>query len=148
MTPSAAPPRRARSIGAVAAGFVATAALSLGVDVVMHATGLFPPWGASMSDALFLLALLYRVAFTILGGYLTASLAPARPMTHVWVLGGIGVVAATVGAVATWNAAPELGPHWYPIMLIVTALPCVWAGGTLRAARAATITRRYSSASP
>jgi hypothetical protein len=23
---------------------------------------------------------------------------------------------------------PEFGPHWYPVSLIVTALPCAWLG--------------------
>ena len=41
------------------------------------------------------------------------------------------VLAATAGAVATWNAGPAFGPHWYPLALVVTALPCVWAGGLL-----------------
>ena len=33
-----------KSIGAVLAGFVAVFVLSLGTDVVLHATGVFPPW--------------------------------------------------------------------------------------------------------
>ena len=41
----------------------------------------------------------------------------------------IGVL-AVVGAVVTWNK--DLGPHWYPLALIVTALPCAWVGGKLR----------------
>ena len=101
-----------RSVGAVVTGFVATALLSLGTDVVMHATGVFPPWGEPMSDGLFVWATVYRVAFTVLGGLVTARLAPRKPMMHV----------------------PEFGPKWYPISLIVTALPCVWAGGLLAGA--------------
>lgn len=125
--------RRGRSVVAVAVGFFATALLSLGTDVVMHATSVFPPWGQSMSDGLFVLASTYRVVYTLVGGYLTATLAPRRPMWHVMVLGAIGIVAATIGAVATWNAGPAFGPRWYPLLLVVTALPCVWAGGMLRA---------------
>lgn len=120
-----------RSIGAVVAGFVATALLSIGGDVVMHATGVFPPWGQPMSDGLFAWATIYRAAFTVLGGYITARLAPRKPMTHVLVLGALGIVAASAGALATWNRGPEFGPRWYPLLLIVTALPCVWAGGVL-----------------
>ena len=79
--------QRWRSVGAVVAGFIVTALLSVGTDAVMHAAGVF---------------------------------------------GAIGVVAATAGAVATWNAGPAFGPKWYPVLLIATALPCVWAGGRLR----------------
>ncbi|HMF94043.1 MAG TPA: hypothetical protein VKE96_07115 [Vicinamibacterales bacterium] len=120
---------RGRSIAALAGGFVTTAALSLGTDVLMHGLHVFPPWGEPMSDGLFVWATAYRVAFTVLGGYVTARLAPARPMWHVQVLGVVGLLAATAGAVATWNRVP--GPKWYPVLLILTALPCVWVGGLL-----------------
>lgn len=33
---------------------------------------------------------------------------------------------------------PEFGPKWYPILLVITALPCVWAGGMLVSARGKT----------
>jgi peptidoglycan/LPS O-acetylase OafA/YrhL len=113
------------------AGFVLTAGLSLGMDAVMHAAGVFPPWGEPMSDGLYAWATVYRVAFTVAGGYLTARLAPRRPMRHVIALGVVGLAAAAAGAAATWNAGPAFGPRWYPLALVVTALPCVWAGGLL-----------------
>ena len=136
MSERPAPPGLARSVIAVSAGFVATALLSIGADAVMHATGVFPPWGQPMSDALFVWATVYRVALTVLGGAITAYLAPRKPMTHVQVLGAIGIVAALAGTLATWNQGPEFGPKWYPILLVITALPCVWAGGMLVRARA------------
>jgi hypothetical protein len=120
-----------RSVGAVVAGFLCTALLSVGTDAFMHARGIFPPSGQAMSDGLFAWAATYRLVFTVLGGYVTAALAPRRPMSHVLILGAIGALAATAGAVATWDAGPEFGPRWYPILLLVTALPCVWAGGVL-----------------
>lgn len=127
------PPRTVPwSVAAVVAGFLVTAALSIATDMALHATGVFPPWGEPMSGGLFVWATIYRVVYTVLGGYVTASLAPRRPMAHVLVLGTIGIVAATVGAAATWNAGPAFGPKWYPLLLVATALPCVWAGGALR----------------
>ena len=135
MTPEVGSRGRWRSAGAVAGGFFLTALLSIGTDVIMHATGVFPPWGEQMSSGLFVWATVYRVVYTVLGGYATAALAPRRPMTHVMVLGAIGVLAATAGAVATWNAGPAFGPRWYPILLVVTAVPSVWVGGMLREAR-------------
>jgi len=109
--------------------------LSLGTDVVLHAVRVFPPWGQPMSDALFVLATAYRIVYTVGGGYITARLAPGRPMRHVIVLGCVGLVAATIGLVATWNSGPDLGPKWYPILLVVTALPCVWLGGRMYGSR-------------
>ena len=82
-----------------------------------------------MSDSRFLLATLYRTVYAILGSYVTARLAPDRPMQHALLGGAIGLVLATVGAAATWNKGPEFGPHWYPLALVATALPCAWAGG-------------------
>jgi len=118
-----------RGLKAVIAGFLATALLSLGTDVVLHALHVFPPWGEPMSSGLFVGATIYRMAFTVVGGFITARVAPRKPMTHVLVLGVIGIIAATAGLAATWNQGPEFGPKWYPILLVVTALPCVWIGG-------------------
>jgi len=124
-----------RSIGAVLAGIAAIFILSLGTDVILHATGIFPPWGQPMSNSLFILALAYRIVYGMAGGYLTARLAPNRPMTHALILGLLGVVLATIGTVATWNKGPEFGPHWYPIALIVTSIPCAWIGGKIASPR-------------
>ena len=129
---TAVPGRRTgRSVWAIVAGFLVVAVLSTAMDAVMHATGVFPPMGEPMSDSRFLLATAYRVALAILGCYVTARLAPARPMKHALIGGTIGLVLATIGAVATWNAGPAFGPHWYPLALVVTALPCAWLGGRL-----------------
>jgi hypothetical protein len=126
------PPRRIlRSIGAVVAGFFACFILSIGTDLVLHAAGVFPPWGQPMSNALFVLATVYRTIYTVAGGYITARLAPNRPMGHAWTLGIIGLFAAIAGTVATWNKGPEFGPKWYPLALVVLAIPCVWLGGKL-----------------
>ena len=121
-----------RRIGAVFAGMLAVFILSIATDAVLHATGVFPPWGEPMSDALFLLATAYRIVFGIAGGYIAARLAPDRPMQHALVYGAIGLVLSIAGAVATWNAGPAFGPRWYPLAPVATAMPCAWAGGRLR----------------
>ena len=113
------------------AGFFATFILSIGTDMLLHAAGVFPPWGQPMSNALFALATAYRTVYTVAGGYVTARLAPNKPMGHVWTLGVIGLLAAIAGTAATWNKGPEFGPKWYPLALVVLAIPCVWLGGKL-----------------
>ena len=117
-----------RSVVAVGAGFATTAMLSIGVDAVMHGVGFFPPIGQRMSDAMFVWATAYRVLFTILGGYVAAGLAPHAPIRHALWLGAVGTLAAVIGAVATLNRGPEFGPAWFPISLVITAMPCVWVG--------------------
>jgi hypothetical protein len=121
-----------RSIGAVFAGLLFIVILSLLTDVVMHATGVYPPWFQYMPDSLFLLATAYRVVYSLLGSYLTARLAPQRPMLHALILGVVGMVLSLAGALATWNKGPEFGPKWYPITLIAIAVPLAWLGGKLR----------------
>ena len=128
----AQPPRRmGRSIWAIVAGFLVVVILSIGTDAALHAAGVFPPVGQAMSDALFVLATAYRTVYAILGSYITAWLASHRPMRHVWIGCGIGLTIATIGAVATWNRVPSLGPHWYPIALIVLGFPTAWVGGKI-----------------
>lgn len=123
--------RTLRSIGAVVAGLLFVIIASTATDVLMHATGVFPPLGQPMSDSLFAVALAYRIVFGIGGGYITARLAPDRPMGHVLVLGAIGFVLSIAGAFATWNRGPAFGPNWYPLALVITAIPSVWLGGKL-----------------
>lgn len=131
MIEPSSPPRIGWSIIAVIAGLVTVVVTHVGTDIVMHAVGALPKPGEPMSHAHGALALAYRLAFSVLGGYVTALLAPSRPVTHAVVLGVIGLVLATLGAVATWNAGPAYGPVWYPLALVITALPCSWAGGRI-----------------
>lgn len=116
------------------AGFFATAILSTLGDLAMHGLGVFPAWGEPMSNRLFVLATVYRTIFTIAGGWITAFLAPNKPMGHALALGIIGTLVAIAGTVVTWNKGPEFGPHWYPISLIVLAIPAVLLGAKWRAA--------------
>lgn len=127
-------PRRLwRSIAAVFLGFLAVVVLSLGTDEIFHLLRVYPPWNEPMYGAgLCLLALSYRVVYTVVGGYITAKLAPYFPMTHVWVLAGIGLFMGTLGAVTT--IPMHLGPAWYPIAIAVTTVPCTWLGGILHRA--------------
>ena len=121
-----------RSIMAVVVGIVAGVLPTVISDAVLHASQVFPPLGQSMSDRLFVLATAYRIAFSTLGSYVIARLAPNRPARQALIGGIIGVILSAIGAAVTWNHVPSLGPQWYPIALIVTALPCAWLGGKVR----------------
>ena len=132
MTNTNQPRRLGRSIVAIVAGLLVIFVLSLGTDVVLHATGVYPPWFQYMPDSLFVVATAYRAVYSILGAYLTARLAPNRPMQHALILGVIGVVLSTLGAIGTWNKGPEFGPRWYPLALIALSLPLSWLGAKLR----------------
>ncbi len=120
-----------RRVGAVLAGLLFVIIITTATDALMHATGIFPPLGQPMADSLFVLALAYRIIYSIIGGYITARLAPDQPVKHALILGVIGFVLGLAGTVATWNRGPEFGPKWYPLLIMLTAIPSVWLGGKL-----------------
>lgn len=118
-----------KSIWAVVAGVLVIIVVTTLVDIVLHMAGVFPPMNQPINDALALLATSYRIVISVAGAWLTARLAPDKPMKHAMILGYVGVVLGLVGVVATWNLG--LGPRWYPISLVVLAMPQCWAGGRI-----------------
>jgi hypothetical protein len=120
-----------KSIWAVGAGALVVVGVTTLVDVVLHVAGVFPPLSEPINDALALLASSYRIVISIASAWLTARLAPKNPMRHAMVLGLIGFLLGLVGVVATWNLG--LGPRWYPISLVVLAIPQCWVGAKLYA---------------
>jgi hypothetical protein len=118
-----------RSVWAVVAGVLVTILVTTLVDVALHAAHVFPPMNQPIDDALAALATSYRIVISIGAAWLTARLAPQKPMKHALALGVVGTILGIVGVVAAWNLG--LGPRWYPIALAVLALPQCWAGGKL-----------------
>jgi hypothetical protein len=128
----AAPPWNRHGIVAVLAGLFANAILSSATDLALVAAGLFPPlheFGnpAYFSDSLLFLALLYRTAYGVFGCYLTARLAPRRPMAHSLALAGIGFAIGVAGAIATWG----IWQSWYSLAIIAVTLPSGWLGARI-----------------
>ena len=118
-----------KSIGAIFAGMLVVVVLSTSTDLILMKMGIFPPLEAGPYVSWMLaFALAYRCIYTISGGYLTAVLAPDKPMRHVIILGLIGLAASITGVIVGWN----LSAHWYPIALAITSLPCTWLGGKLK----------------
>ena len=126
-----------RRIGAGLAGLLFGAIGATLVDVILHSTGVFPAWGQPVSDSLLLLATAYRLVFNVASCYIAARLAPDKPMQHAMALGYIGVAVSAIATIVTWNKGPAFGPHWYPIGLAISAIPCAWIGGRLYLAQAA-----------
>ena len=116
-----------RSIGAIATGFLVTVVLSYATDFLMTKAGLLVEPFSNNPAWVVLLIILYRNIYNVAGCYIAARLAPKDPMKHAWILGGIGFALSLLGTIVMWN----LGTQWYPITLVVLALPCAWLGGKL-----------------
>ncbi len=119
-----------RSIVAIVVGFFAVALLSVVTDMILEKIGFFPPLAQPNAYVWWMLfiAFIYRTIFTVVGGYITAKLAPSKPVKHAVILGVIGMVFATLGTVANWDK----GAQWYPILLILISVPSTWFGGKLQ----------------
>ena len=113
-----------QSVLAVLAGVAVTVLLSLLTDR-------FIPYSQPMTNMQCVIATTYRTLYGIFGSYLIAQLAPNRPMGHAMVSGLLGTLAGIGGVFAALNATPSLGPLWYPVALVITALPAAWAGARI-----------------
>jgi hypothetical protein len=135
MTDAPAEPNTLRSIGVVAGGIILGIVVTLLTDIVLHAVHVFPPWGQPPPDGPLALATAYRVVYSTVASYVIARFAPNRPMMHAMIAGFLGFAVSIAGAVATWNNTAVFGPHWYPIALVVTALPSAWLGAKIHLLR-------------
>src|SRR5262245_49169076 len=97
-----------KSILAVVAGLLVIIVVTTLVDVLLHAVGVFPHVDVPIDDRLAAIATSYRIVISIAGAYLTARLAPERPMKHALILGVVGTFLGLLGVVATWGKG--LGP--------------------------------------
>lgn len=119
-----------RSILAIVAGLLINIVAALALDQLFHMIGVYPPWDEPMNEpGDNVLALAYRILIAIGASYVTARLAPSAPMRHALLLGAIGFVLSSLGAIVAANMA--LGPLWYPLLLVAITLPCAWIGARL-----------------
>src|SRR5262245_17335698 len=90
-----------RSVFAVIAGLVFTGVITTFVDMLLHATGFYPPMdqAQSLTHVQALVATGYRIPISVIGAWLTARMAPNRPMRHALILGVIGTILGLGGVV-------------------------------------------------
>lgn len=116
-----------KSIVAILAGLAVVVILSIATDLVLHMTNIMKDPFDDNPAWFIIIVIIYRNIYSALGSYLAARLAPDKPMRHAMILGGIGTALTIVGAASMWH----LPPHWYPISLIILALPSAWLGGKI-----------------
>jgi hypothetical protein len=118
------------SILAVLAGLVFIFLTHTGTDLILeHYEILTPPGKGFPNTGMLVGALCYRFVFSVVGCYITALLAPGRPMLHSLILGAIGVVLCIAGIFAA--IAMKLPDMWYPVALLLVTPLCAWLGGKL-----------------
>ncbi len=140
--PAELPPLRiGRRLAAIAAGFFTIFVLTLATDGLLRGLGVFPTEG-TMSDGLFALAAAHRLVASVAGAWLTARIAPDRPLRHALGLGVIGTVLGLIATLAHWNAGPEFCPKWCGLVLVVIAIPTAALGGFLGTPRESGPSRR------
>ncbi len=122
-----------KSALAILAGMITIIGLSIATDFILEQAGIFPSFTEQQEQGLFvtwmlLLALIYRCIYAVIGGYVTARFAPNEPLRHAIILGVLGFILSSIGAITMWDKSS----HWYPIALVLTAIPCTWLGGKLK----------------
>jgi hypothetical protein len=119
-----------RSAAAIVVGFVLIGLLAVSSDLALMRAfpAHFDAAGGTRNAALLLTTLGYVTAYATFGCWLTARLAPSRPMFHALVLGALGLAFNVVGSAMKWDTAPL----WYHVVGLGLTLPAAWLGGWLR----------------
>lgn len=125
-------PNTFRSILSILVAFVSVVVLSFGTDELLHLFAGFPPLGHVYTDRQFMWATLYRTIYGVIGSYITAALAPWKPMKHSLIGGAIGFGLSGLGLVGAVIAGPKMGPLWYPLALLIGVMPTAWLGAKIR----------------
>ena len=122
-----------QSVAAVIAGCVAIAITSFAANFAIGriVPDFFVP-GVSLSNSVVLVLILaYSIAFSGLGGYVTAWLAARSPMSHVIAL---TIVQLGGGIVAATQAGGAL-PRWFAVAVVILPAPAILFGGALKTRR-------------
>lgn len=126
-----------RSFLAVLAGFLAVALLVM-VGVAAATAAFVPgglasmrkaPAGVTLSSTYLAANLLVSFVAAVLGGWLTARLAPHVPMGHVMGLAALLIAMSIIGAMGETTQATQ--PEWYTITIAIAGVVGVLAGGWL-----------------
>ena len=119
-----------RSIVAIVVGFVVIAALAMGTDMLVLRAfpAAFNDAGVTNDLSILMLMAAYVAVYAITGCYVTARLAPDRPMRHALILGALGLAMNIAATISLWGTAPA----WYHILNLLLVMPYAWVGGRIR----------------
>lgn len=119
-----------RSVVAVLAGFILIPALNFATLGVLArvAPDRFPGGQPVTDTGALALVLVFVAVYGILGCYVTARLAPSRPMLHALILGVLGLAVSIPMTITGWDDAPA----WFSVYNLLAIMPYAWIGGRLR----------------
>jgi hypothetical protein len=122
-------PTNPRSSRAVITGLVVTAVLTLAGFSAARGLGLIVP-GTLPTENNFFLFNLCIMMFIMIGGYVTARLAPHDPKNHAL---SLGTVLTIIGLAASLTLTfADYGPDWFGWTILLSGLPFAWLGAKLR----------------
>lgn len=118
-----------RNAVAVIVGFVLWAVLWLAANRVLMATvpSSFDDDGVTNDELVMVVAILLSVVFSLLAGYVTATVARVNRMKPVLILAVIQVVIGIIVEVNYWTEIPV----WYHVTFLVLLAPSILVGGRL-----------------
>lgn len=124
-----------KSAWAVLAGAITWAVLWLGLNQLLFAVapGTFAEGQPITSTPALLGLWVSSVAFSILAGTVTATVARRDEVRHAAMLGGLQLALGVFFQVQYWT----LMPIWYHVLFLACLFPANVAGGVLRKSRAA-----------
>ena len=116
-----------KSVGAVLGGLIFIVITSTVTDALLENAGVLPQDNLFVGPGLILTVLGYRAVFSLVGCYLTARLAPRKPMAHALSLGVIGVIFSAAGTIAM----ADLRSAWSGWKMTALTMPIAWLGAKL-----------------
>ena len=119
-----------RSIGAVLAGWLTWGALCVTVNMgLMHfMPTLFRPDGTTESAPILGLLIAMSMVYSIVSGYLTATIAHAKPLEHAVALGVWNLSFGLYVQLHYWDVLPL----WYHIPFLGLLIPGAMIGGWMK----------------
>ena len=123
-----------RNILSVLAGFAVWTVLWLASNAAMVAAvpSAFAEDGSTNSAGILVLFLVFSVVFSIVAGYLCATLARQKPMRRVWTLGALLLAVGIFVQLQFWDVMPL----WYHLIFLALLVPATLFGAKIQIGRA------------
>ena len=119
-----------KSIGAVLAGFITFSILSGVASAILVSIGVYPNGKLPLHGSLLVIIGILggQAIFNMVSCFVTAKLAPFKPMRHVLIFGTLGALLNLLTALGMMKDAASF---WFFLALAVLSLSVAWLSGKL-----------------